>query len=48
VGTVAAAFFYDFLAKPRIQERPIATAVTHPDPDPIVEAQAAVPAGAAR
>jgi glycerol uptake facilitator protein len=42
LGTVAAAFFYDFLAHPRIQERPIASAVTHPDV--FVEAQ--VPVGA--
>jgi glycerol uptake facilitator protein len=32
VGSALAAFVYDFLATPRIQERPIAEAVTHPDP----------------
>ena len=32
VGAALAAFAYDFLATPRIVERPIAEAVTHPDP----------------
>jgi glycerol uptake facilitator protein len=31
VGAGIAAFLYDFLAEPRIQERPIKEAVTHPD-----------------
>jgi glycerol uptake facilitator protein len=31
VGAGLAAFIYDFLAEPRIQERPITEAVTHPD-----------------
>ena len=43
LGSVAAAFFYDFLANPRIVERPIAEAVTHPDH--FVDAPV-VPAGA--
>jgi len=32
VGSALAAFAYDFLATPRIVERPIQEAVTHPDP----------------
>ena len=32
MGAALAAFAYDFLATPRIVERPIAEAVTHPDP----------------
>jgi glycerol uptake facilitator protein len=32
VGSALAAFVYDFLATPRIVERPITAAVTHPDP----------------
>ena len=32
VGSALAAFVYDFLATPRIVERPIKAAVTHPDP----------------
>jgi glycerol uptake facilitator protein len=44
LGSVGAAFFYDFLANPRIVERPIAEAVTHPDN----YVEAPVPAGATR
>ena len=32
VGAGIAAFLYDFLATPRIVQRPIKDAVTHPDP----------------
>jgi glycerol uptake facilitator protein len=32
VGSAVAAFAYDFLAKPRLIERPIIDAVTHPEP----------------
>jgi glycerol uptake facilitator protein len=32
VGSALAAFVYDYLATPRIQQMPIAEAVTHPDP----------------
>jgi glycerol uptake facilitator protein len=32
VGAGAAAFLYDFIAEPRLQEMPIKEAVTHPDP----------------
>lgn len=35
VGSAAAAFFYDFLAEPRIVQMPILEAVTHPDPDAV-------------
>jgi glycerol uptake facilitator protein len=31
VGAAAAAFLYDFLANPRLVERPIVAAVTHDD-----------------
>jgi glycerol uptake facilitator protein len=38
-GSGVAAFVYDYLATPRIVERPIAEAVTHPDPGDVVPAK---------
>jgi glycerol uptake facilitator protein len=36
IGSALAAFAYDFIANPRIVEKPITQAVTHPDPGPAV------------
>jgi glycerol uptake facilitator protein len=40
VGSGVAAVAYDFLAKPRLVERPVKEAVTHPDPSPAEPAAA--------
>jgi glycerol uptake facilitator protein len=39
VGSALAAFVYDFLAHPRVVEKPIKEAVTTPDPGPAVAAK---------
>jgi glycerol uptake facilitator protein len=38
IGSALAAFTYDFIAHPRIVKKPIAQAVTHPDPGDMVPA----------
>jgi glycerol uptake facilitator protein len=38
-GAGVAAFVYDYLATPRRVERPIAEAVTHPDPANVATAK---------
>ena len=39
IGSALAAFAYDFIANPRIVEKPITQAVTHPDPGAAVAAK---------
>jgi glycerol uptake facilitator protein len=39
IGSALAAFTYDFIAHPRIVKRPIADAVTHPDPGAVTAAK---------